>query len=462
MMDQNQNSIMSENYSRQKYSPLFHVKFPLSLFSTLQCFFPLSPTTNVWDDFKFHTLNVWIQYAFTLLLSFIISFACGGYLMYKYSYMPSGLDLLSGLDFVLFGAITVAGPIVLQVSYLIVFQKKNKNIGDLCRKISYVTFNQEKYFGTYGIHKPAKTKSQNMILAFILMTMANVGLAAVYNYLDQQIFNDNPIPTSISLIGIPLQFIAAFFGMGSPLIISAPFLSIYLICHVTQNINSLKEIIKRCTGNANKSEQTEQTNYQSNTKNLTDIRKVSPSLELKSTKFNQLEIDIVVNMGTELCNVVSELNSAFSGINFWHYTMYLMSAIVNFYLTFLIFGILGWRDVQNIPLIMMNLVGLIASILAMYYMISCGDDLAKSMNALKCALEDYVVTRTVEDYNFEDANEKFTIYNKIDLLKERLNIVSPISPYGLFGINNSSCLESLVNILTYVVVIINFKITEPQ
>ena len=84
----------------------------------------------------------------------------------------------------------------------------------------------------------------------------------------------------------------------------------------------------------------------------------------------------------------------------------------------------------------------------------------KNTKSLKSALEDYVVTKTVDDYNFEDVNEKLTINNKIDLLKERLNIDSPISPYGLFSINNSSSLNSLVNILTYVIVLINFKITE--
>ena len=84
------------------------------------------------------------------------------------------------------------------------------------------------------------------------------------------------------------------------------------------------------------------------------------------------------------------------------------------------------------------------------------------MKLCKLALEDYLVCKTSEDYQYEDQNEKATIHNKIDLLKDRLSNDSPISPYGCFGVTNSASLTGFVSILTYVIVLIQFKLSETK
>ena len=202
----------TDNDNRQKYSPLFYIKFPLTLFSSLHCFFPLTPTSILWNDFKFYSFKAWIQYAFIVLLWLTPFPYVFWYMTTEYSYTVTGVNLLSPVDIFLFGAITCLGPLVLQVSYLIVYQKHSKNIGDLQRKISDITFRQNHYFGIYDAQKAAKAKSQNMIGCLLMLETAMIGLSAVFNYLDQQCFNEQAIPTTATLVMISLTSINIFFG----------------------------------------------------------------------------------------------------------------------------------------------------------------------------------------------------------------------------------------------------------
>ena len=82
----------------------------------------------------------------------------------------------------------------------------------------------------------------------------------------------------------------------------------------------------------------------------------------------------------------------------------------------------------------------------MYYLISTGDGLAKTQKGVRMAPEKYLSNEKYEDYGLDDQNETSTINKKIDLLKERLNMALPISPYGLFCITKASFLHLLVNI----------------
>ena len=113
--------------------------------------------------------------------------------------------------------------------------------------------------------------------------------------------------------------------------------------------------------------------------------------------------------------------------------------------------------IQCIPKIIITLEILLINLLKFYYLIASGNNLAKIHKVTKECLEEYLVDKTMEDCQFENQNEKITIIKKIDLLKEKLNVQSPISPYGLFSITHSSFLHVLVNVLTYVAIIITVK-----
>ena len=50
--------------------------------------------------------------------------------------------------------------------------------------------------------------------------------------------------------------------------------------------------------------------------------------------------------------------------------------------------------------------------------------------------------------------------NKIDLMNELLENESPISPFGYFSITGGAFLSALTTIITYLIVLIQFKLSE--
>lgn len=47
-----------------------------------------------------------------------------------------------------------------------------------------------------------------------------------------------------------------------------------------------------------------------------------------------------------------------------------------------------------------------------------------------------------------------------DLLLSRLSQSNPISPYSFFGVNHSSLLQALATAFTYLIVLMQFKVSE--
>ena len=193
--------------------------------------------------------------------------------------------------------------------------------------------------------------------------------------------------------------------------------------------------------------------------------KIQPTLGNTNLKKNDQEsdvlgIDVIVNLGLDVCDGIAKYNAAFSGIIFCYSGVYLFTTTATFYTTFVQLVVWGIGDPTKAIFVCINFWTVTGYILKLYYLISSGNDLAKTMKVCKLALEDYLVCKTSEDYQYENQNEKATIHNKIDLLKDRLNNDAPISPYGYFGVTNSSLLAAFANILTYVIILIQFKLSE--
>ena len=88
--------------------------------------------------------------------------------------------------------------------------------------------------------------------------------------------------------------------------------------------------------------------------------------------------------------------------------------------------------------------------LRLYYLTSAGQHLGDSMKKAKCKLEE-----------FKCRNQR--VWNaEMELLKEDLSshLPCPISPYGAFGLSNGALPGTFATILTYLIVLIQFKASE--
>ena len=93
------------------------------------------------------------------------------------------------------------------------------------------------------------------------------------------------------------------------------------------------------------------------------------------------------------------------------------------------------------------------SILRLLYYTKAGQYLATSINECVETLRDIQMTK------FRDAN-----YYSIGIIRQDLKViaVSPITPCATFSLSNSTLVGTFATILTYLIVLIQFKASENQ
>ena len=80
------------------------------------------------------------------------------------------------------------------------------------------------------------------------------------------------------------------------------------------------------------------------------------------------------------------------------------------------------------------------------------------MTSLKKAVKG-LFFKSSQDRSIE-LREKEILYEKLDMMIDLYGNNAPISPYGYFSINGGSLLSALATIITYLIVLIQFKISE--
>ena len=83
-----------------------------------------------------------------------------------------------------------------------------------------------------------------------------------------------------------------------------------------------------------------------------------------------------------------------------------------------------------------------------------------SLEALKPVLSRLVVRKAVEDHlmnNIEDVDNE--ILNQAEQLMEKLSSPAPLSPGSYFGLHYTGFFSLVNNILTYLLVLVSFKVT---
>ena len=171
------------------------------------------------------------------------------------------------------------------------------------------------------------------------------------------------------------------------------------------------------------------------------------------------EINIMVDLALDICKVTKKLNKHFSGILFCCYGGNLFISTLSFYTSILCLCILSFSTV-HLGWGLMNGFCFILYMSRLYFVTISGHDLGQSMKSLRLEFKSYIIW-TEESKMLEiHQDENGILRNKIDLMNDLLSNESPISPYGYFSITGGAFLSALTTIITYLIVLIQFKISE--
>ncbi len=156
---------------------------------------------------------------------------------------------------------------------------------------------------------------------------------------------------------------------------------------------------------------------------------------------------IVVNLGFAMCDIVGAANVAiqplllFLFVNFlFLLTMHMYSGLSSFFFQSSNFGI-----IQNIFYLSICTLSFWTLSLLCRHGQLVQDSRAKAKKALGMAI------RSMADCGNDP------LLTQMHLLKENLGQPNPIAPYSMFGLNNASFLTTLATIVTYLIVLLQFR-----
>ena len=197
-----------------------------------------------------------------------------------------------------------------------------------------------------------------------------------------------------------------------------------------------------------------------------------------------MDLDKVIDLSLSLYNATSMFNDTFSGIflNLFAYSLILI--------TICLYG--AASIILSLPRLLKHdddgNDGLLFAILRIIYctvivlvnaerivrLTKCTNNLSKSMKMFKRELNN--VLNREEDFQQNGENtppasmeNEHPLYvpnkiimngNKISILKEELSVHSPIAPFNAFEVSNRTLIGAFATITTYLIVLIQFKISE--
>ena len=158
------------------------------------------------------------------------------------------------------------------------------------------------------------------------------------------------------------------------------------------------------------------------------------------------EFDRFMDKGFELCRITERLNTALAPITSLLFAYVLTATICSLYLEFgtvlmnfneMMTFVSGGFAIENVALLW-----------ALYFMFDVGHKLDAARFRAKATLEDTFL---------EIGGDKNC---KMDILLARLETPGAVSPFGYFSVNRNSFLSAIATSFTYLVVLMQFKISE--
>ena len=137
----------------------------------------------------------------------------------------------------------------------------------------------------------------------------------------------------------------------------------------------------------------------------------------------------------------------------------MLLATLTFYMSILCLFILSF-SVVHFGWGLMNCFMFTLYISRLYLVTISGHDLGQLMNSLRLEFKSYMVLLKESKMLETNRGEIERNRDKIDLMNELLEKDSPISPYGYFSITGGSFLSAVTTIITYLIVLMQFKLSE--
>ena len=443
--------------SASKNSPLFKVKTMLRCLRSLLGF-PLIPANENWDEFIFKPSREYPRIILFLFLRIAPVIATWSITYNKLDEFKK-LFSLSDMD------VTVEGIVrslsfMFNLIYFYNFKQNYKKIGKICKMMSDINHQQEYHHGFIDIYKTAKKKAECFVIISFMIGAVIIALEIISSYIGFVLEDPTIFPDHLKWIVAftpPIEFLL---GPISPMLCSGDFLVIYLINHLVKNLVCLKKVLKNRILDEKSCMPTNKrlTNKLIPTPNEEKMHKengTTAEIELRSTPD---DIDIILEIGINSCNVIRKFNKAFSSIIFCAYGGNLINATSTVYVAYhcLFLGkmtharlIWGLKSTFFVGLCLARLFVLTIS----------AHSLGQNIKDLKQTFDVYLTYTKHEQHSRNDFDDKQLQEKKIQLLKDALlDNDPPISPYGYFSLTGGTFLSTLATILTYLIVLIQFKL----
>ncbi len=322
--------------------------------------------------------------------------------------------------------ITFLANIIISVTaivILILFWRKAEDVSEVICRLGKLDFPPTAEFETRSVKFLTR-----QILCMLSLVSVTCVVITIYGYVFAvetvgPVISDDPKVTLISVLNVasmPMMIIAAYVN---PTISGLIMLVSFILALLAESLEILGELLA--------------------TSPITQVAVVSNQQPKEKPK--QL-LKSVVDLGFDICDIVDSANLALESILLVLFTLFLTLLICLSYntLTNFFYEFTYYKVWQTTIYVMIS----ITSYKSLSFLCQCGqlveDNMAKARKALVQRLRDMRHPGLAEH---------------MGLLSKTLNMPGPISPYSMFSVNNSSLLAALATIVTYLIVLIQFKTT---
>ena len=433
------------------YSPLFHVRSTLRILRVLSGF-PILPTNSKWDNFAFIPSK---EYPRLIIIVILFSIPINT-LLYFFRNDLNALTLMlniSKLDYFVEICSHFILPFCFNGIYFISFKNNTRSLNNIFVVMSNINYRQAHYHGSLNIHKSAKESVEQYILLFMMMGVLIAALFVISGLIAFEFHDSEMLPNNYKALLAATLPTMILLGPISHIVSSGDFIIVYLILYLTQNLVCLRTMIEDKIKIHRKSESISKTGEIGYRQSRQENHRKDPDEMVE----RHHELNIMLDIALDIGDAIEKVNICFSSMLFCCYGGNLLIATSSFYLAVNCLFISPYSE-MDLSWGLMSTVCFILYMGRLYALTTSGHGLGQEMTSLKLIIMSFV---SADNYDLKlKEGPKNNFFRKLDLLICILDNNAPISPYGYFSVNGGSLLSALATIITYLIVLIQFKISE--
>ena len=343
-------------------------------------------------------------------------------------------------------------PFCFNLVYFINFKNSVQDLNIICENMSEINYKQTKVHGFSQMHLKAKQKVEEYIMIFMMMGILIAALFVISSYITFEFYDGGILPDNLKALLAATSPAMILLGPISHIVSSGDFIIIYFILHLTQNVKYLRSVVEEETIE-NKTKNFETSGHLGNCHSRKQSIKTRENGSVGKYYIRNSLLDIALGIG----DVVEKINVCFSGMLFCYYGGNLLIATSSFYsATNYLF--ISEFSALSLSVGLMSTVCFILYMGRLYILTTSSHLLGQEMTLLKKAMKG-LFFKSSQNWNIEQRELEIS-YEKLDMMIDHYGNNAPISPYGYFSINGGSLLSALATIITYLIVLIQFKISE--